>query len=314
MSRSQYSNPRPEIPVATRRTIEVESGHCCAVKGCGEHTYLEIHHIDGDRENNGPSNLILLCDKHHKMAHANVIDRKALREYKKLLARAYDAAIHERVARLEQLIAENQGLSNDTAVVTSDPIDSATAGLQKQSPNRADILNFVLKHVAIRYFEQILEVPFEHQVIYKRGEKVLRLDALRQDDRLDHDFIIEVQYLRKSYEDAPVYGKWVEAKVELYELLTGRKARGILMVIVGRDNMKDNLPLTAKGIHECTRRIELEVFTCSEIGFNPGPVSLALAQSFLENAPELEDQRSESLLLPEDSVKNALVQRFLDDE
>ena len=86
------------------------------------------------------------------------------------------------------------------------------------------------------------------------------------------------------------------------------------MVIVGRDNMKDNLPLTAKGIDECTRRIELEVFTCSEIGFNPGPVSLALAQSFLENAPELEDQRSESLLLPEDSVKNALVHRFLDDE
>lgn len=86
MTDPSYKNSRPSIPAELRRSIEVESGHCCAIKGCGEHTYLEIHHIDGNRENNIAENLILLCDKHHKMAHANVIDKKALREYKRLLS------------------------------------------------------------------------------------------------------------------------------------------------------------------------------------------------------------------------------------
>lgn len=80
----KYEDSRPNIPAEVRRSVEIESGHRCAVKGCFEHTYLDIHHIDNNRENNGVENLILLCDKHHKMAHANVIDRKSLREYKRL--------------------------------------------------------------------------------------------------------------------------------------------------------------------------------------------------------------------------------------
>lgn len=80
----KYENSRPSTPAEVKRAVEVESGHQCAVKGCFEHTYLEIHHIDHNRENNAVENLILLCDKHHKMAHANIIDRKSLIEYKKL--------------------------------------------------------------------------------------------------------------------------------------------------------------------------------------------------------------------------------------
>ncbi|MEF2031714.1 HNH endonuclease signature motif containing protein [Pseudomonas aeruginosa] len=83
-----YIARRPSISADVARKIKVESGHCCAVAKCSEHTYLEIHHIDLDRENNDPKNLILLCYKHHKMAHANVIDRKALKQYKDLLAAA----------------------------------------------------------------------------------------------------------------------------------------------------------------------------------------------------------------------------------
>ena len=118
--------------------------------------------------------------------------------------------------------------------------------------------------------------------------------------------------MRKSYADAPVYGKWVEAKVELYELLTGRKAKGILMVVVGRDRMKGNLPLTTQGLEKCDRRIELEVFTCSEIGFHPGPVSLAMAQSYLQDPPDLEQETSRQIELPRDAVTTALLQRFVD--
>ncbi|MCU4392179.1 HNH endonuclease [Acinetobacter courvalinii] len=80
----KYENRRHNIPAAIRRSVEIESGHTCSIKGCFEHTYLEVHHIDNNRENNAIENLILLCDKHHKMAHTGVIDRKSLEEYKLL--------------------------------------------------------------------------------------------------------------------------------------------------------------------------------------------------------------------------------------
>ena len=82
--KKQYTDKRPALTADTKRIIEVGAGHKCTVKNCNEHTYLEIHHINQDREDNNTDNLILLCDKHHKMAHANKIDRKSLKEYKKL--------------------------------------------------------------------------------------------------------------------------------------------------------------------------------------------------------------------------------------
>lgn len=81
----QYDAKRPTLSAEIRRKIEVNAGHECSVKNCREHTYLEIHHINHNREDNKIENLILLCDKHHKMAHANKIDRKSLKEYKDLL-------------------------------------------------------------------------------------------------------------------------------------------------------------------------------------------------------------------------------------
>lgn len=80
----KYEKSRPNIPAELRRSVETESGHHCSIKDCFEHTYLEIHHIDNNRENNVIDNLMLLCDKHHKMAHANIIDRKSLQKYKQL--------------------------------------------------------------------------------------------------------------------------------------------------------------------------------------------------------------------------------------
>lgn len=82
---STYQSDRPAVPVNIRREVEVEAGHKCSITTCHEHTYLEIHHINQDRADNRRENLILLCDKHHKMAHARVIDTKALLSYKELL-------------------------------------------------------------------------------------------------------------------------------------------------------------------------------------------------------------------------------------
>jgi hypothetical protein len=85
MNKKTYDTNRPSIPADIQRFVKVEAGHTCSVKNCFEHTYLETHHINENREDNRVENLILLCDKHHKMAHSGVIDRKALIEYKKLL-------------------------------------------------------------------------------------------------------------------------------------------------------------------------------------------------------------------------------------
>ncbi|MBB1326298.1 HNH endonuclease [Pseudoalteromonas sp. SR45-1] len=283
MSKSTYDEPRPTISADLRRAVNVESGHTCAIKGCAEHTYLEIHHIDENRENNTLENLVLLCDKHHKMAHAKVIDRKALREYKKLLSDNHDSQIIDKIEELKELV---QGQKNSQPI--SEPTDSQPVDehIKRLAPKRFEILNFALYHVAIAHYEKSHNLYFEHQVEYVKGDSKLMLDALRQDDDLPEDIIIEVQYFRKPYMDAPVYGSWVEKKVELYELLTGRQARGVLLVIVGRERMAsgDYLNLTRKGVEDCSRNISIEVYTCEEVGFHPGAISTAMFQSNLKSS------------------------------
>ena len=37
---------------------------------CGETNIVEVHHLDGDKTNNNPSNLIPLCPTHHKYWHS----------------------------------------------------------------------------------------------------------------------------------------------------------------------------------------------------------------------------------------------------
>ena len=85
MADKKYDGGRPNIPADIDRSVRTQAGHRCSITFCNEHTYLEIHHIDENRANNNIDNLILLCDKHHKMAHAGKIDRKSLREYKNKL-------------------------------------------------------------------------------------------------------------------------------------------------------------------------------------------------------------------------------------
>jgi len=109
-----YNKSRPNIPTDVSRAVKVEAGHTCAIKGCLEHTYLEIHHINDNREDNNLENLILLCDKHHKMSHSNVIDRKALRAYKKLLDIKDIESLLERFEKLESLLFESKLIESST--------------------------------------------------------------------------------------------------------------------------------------------------------------------------------------------------------
>ena len=80
----KYKDKRPHIPADIERQIKVEAGHKCSINKCSDRT-IEVHHIDENRENNNPNNLIALCRNHHKQAHDGFISRQDLREYKRLL-------------------------------------------------------------------------------------------------------------------------------------------------------------------------------------------------------------------------------------
>lgn len=280
-SKHIYEEPRPSIPADLRRSVEVESGHCCAIKGCNEHTYLEIHHIDENRNNNKQENLILLCDKHHKMAHANVIDRKALKQYKALLVDSHATLIAEKLEELKALIVQEKTGTPEPEKSAAQPADERVV---KHAAARSEILNFALYHVAIAHFEKESGLFFEHQVQFTRDSTSLTLDALRQDDDLPEDIILDVHYLRKPYMDAPVYGPWLAKKLEIYELLTGRPARGVLIAVVGRERMLEGnyLDMTRKGVESCNGKVLLQIYSCEQIGFHPGAVSAALFASNLK--------------------------------
>jgi hypothetical protein len=58
------------IPERTRRLVQLRDGGC-GVHGCGQHQFIEIHHII-HWEDNGPTdtwNLISLCPHHHRLHH-----------------------------------------------------------------------------------------------------------------------------------------------------------------------------------------------------------------------------------------------------
>ena len=49
------------------REVERRDNFSCVL--CGDKSPLEIHHLDGNRENNTLSNLLLLCQGHHQAIH-----------------------------------------------------------------------------------------------------------------------------------------------------------------------------------------------------------------------------------------------------
>lgn len=179
----QYDDKRPNIPAEARRTIEVDAGHKCTVKNCNEHTYLEIHHINQNREDNSIDNLILLCDKHHKMAHANKIDRKALKEYKKLLN---NSDINE-IKFLNNLISIE--LDNEYNLIdTGDNLISLVQDIifESKSQNDFNIKFFISKNEDdIKEF-YILQQNNSLSIQEKEKRNLLLAITQPKSERLDH--------------------------------------------------------------------------------------------------------------------------------
>ena len=75
------------IPAKLKNRLLVEARHACVI--CGR-SQVQIHHIDGNKQNNEESNLIVLCVNHHDEAEMSKggqsftanLTRKQLRLYK----------------------------------------------------------------------------------------------------------------------------------------------------------------------------------------------------------------------------------------
>jgi len=274
LPKEPYDSARPHIPAATRRLVLVESGHGCALRVCRETTYVELHHIDENRENNDPANLIALCDMHHKMAHDGKIDRKSLKMYKEQLSSSREAEILERLTRLE---AQSEPAKSDLPVAETSAEQPSDSRIRQIAAPRWRVQAFALGQVAITRYEDEAGVYLQRHVELIAGEKRLVLDGLKQFEDDQADIIVDFVYVRKSYLDAPAYAKWVQEKLELYELMTGRRATGVLVAVVGKESMLAEAELPA--IRSSVRDLEdvtLRVYSCGQLGFHPGPISASL--------------------------------------
>lgn len=79
------------------------------------------------------------------MAHANVIDRKALKQYKELLGDSHAFLINSKFEELKALIVQ------DKSVIPAPEhslVQPANDQVEKRAVPRSEILNFALCHVA----------------------------------------------------------------------------------------------------------------------------------------------------------------------
>lgn len=105
---------RVHIPIDLRRKLLVECGHKCTIHNCNVMRDLEAHHIDSNPSHNTMINIIILCPNHHAMADRGDIDRKACREYKRLLKNieVYPATLI--LKNIEQVNAKISTLMKET--------------------------------------------------------------------------------------------------------------------------------------------------------------------------------------------------------
>lgn len=85
MVQRRQRKTRKSIAKPTRRSLLLETGFRCSLRGCYVDSSLEFHHIDGNPSNNSVGNLLVLCSNHHTLATKGIIDRKACTELKKNL-------------------------------------------------------------------------------------------------------------------------------------------------------------------------------------------------------------------------------------
>lgn len=137
-----------------------------------------------------------------------------------------------------------------------------------------------LDQLAISWLERQNKKIFERRVTIKTSEGELFVDALRQDDTQEADDIVEIRWIRKRYLDAPIWASQIDSKIHLYELLTDRKAKGTLVLVVPEKlGALDELPMIRDSVSTVKCGLEVTIVRYSDIGFDPGPITAGVFAS-----------------------------------
>lgn len=87
--KSQQKKSRNYVPGNIERQVLFEAGYKCSVPHCGQKAALDVHHIDYDRTNHAPANLLVMCPTCHRLATDKKIDRLACLMMKQQLKLKY---------------------------------------------------------------------------------------------------------------------------------------------------------------------------------------------------------------------------------
>lgn len=132
MPRKKYTRSRPAIPAVVSREVRLEARHACLV--CLQRVSLHLHHIDDNRENNIPRNLVYICSNCHGMVHDGKISAQDLIEYKRK-AKESDAELIKLKEQVDQL-------SNGSLISVSTDFGQLQIKYQKSLAEYADKLIF----------------------------------------------------------------------------------------------------------------------------------------------------------------------------
>ena len=66
-----FKGPRKSLTPLRRRFVLARDRYRCIVPGCGNHRFLDIHHLEGrgGADCHDPDKLVTLCDTHHRLHH-----------------------------------------------------------------------------------------------------------------------------------------------------------------------------------------------------------------------------------------------------
>lgn len=197
-----------------------------------------------------------------------------------LKAEERHAQVLEQMAHLRRLMEQGGAEKPAPPQDQQHPAEETVSLPIKVVTGRSQLLYLTLDQLAISYLERQRNTTYERRVKIRTVDGEVFLDALRQDDDLPADQIVEVRWLRKRYLDAPVWAAQVTSKVKLYELLTGRAAVGTLLFVVpDKLGDLDELPYSREAIAQAEPPIAGVIATYSNIGFDPGPISAAVFAS-----------------------------------
>lgn len=204
------------------------------------------------------------------------------------LARIEDRhAAERRHAEMKVMFARLEELMQDTAQQKAIPepaeepaAESGPKELTKAVTDRFALIHLTFDLLAVAMLERQRHLKYERRVTFESREGTLFLDALRQDDNLEADEIVEVRWLRKAYMDGPVWAQQVASKVSLYEAMTGRHAKGTLVFVVPpRLSKLEDLPYSNQAVADTAPKVDVVMMTYEMVGFEPGGISGSTMQS-----------------------------------